>query len=111
MAANSGVNWDVVARLMSSAGQLPNSREGKMVVSVTGLLANAAGALRELAGPLQDGSELAKQEMDERLDSAQPNFHAYGLEQLRGHLAELKLAFETGDAAKVKSFFDLYTFN
>lgn len=109
-AESNGLDLAAIGRVVSSAADVPGSREGTMVVSLPGLLAHAASALREMAAPLERGSELANQEMEERLGEAQPEFYAYGLDQLCEHLAQLKQAFEAGDSAKVKAFFDLYSF-
>ncbi|MBK6616589.1 hypothetical protein [Ottowia sp.] len=100
-----------IAELLAQAGDLPNEREGHMVISATGMIAHAARALREMAVPFDNPSSLDQEEFAERLSNSQPALHAYGLEQLGEHLGKLEVAFRTGDIKTIRSFFDLYVFD
>ncbi|AET95291.1 hypothetical protein BSFA1_80300 (plasmid) [Burkholderia sp. SFA1] len=90
-----------------AASSLPATRKG-MKVSLEGMLRNAAIALRKMAEPADDATEEQLEEHEERCFRMQPQAQAFALEELLGHLGQLRQAVASGDTATVREFFDIY---
>jgi len=104
------MDLNTITKVLTEAASLPPSNKNGMLISLPGVLSHGARALREMAEPLENATEIVAQEFDDRLMEEQPSLHAYGLEELGKHIAMLKEAFRTGDAMTVRQFFDLYVF-
>ncbi|MDR5798991.1 MULTISPECIES: hypothetical protein [Caballeronia] len=90
-----------------AASNLPATRNG-MTVSLEGMLRNAAIALRAMAEAPDGATEEQLEEHEERCFNIQPQAHAFALEELLGHLGQLRAAVESGDTKAVRDFLDIY---
>lgn len=103
------LNMTRLAELLLQADQLPKNENG-MVISACGALTNGARALNEMAeAPDDDDDPLEAHQA--RLGEIQPRMAAFSLETMAKHLGMLRDAVETGDAALVGEFFNLYVFD
>ena len=102
------MNIEQIGAQLISAGTIPPQREGRMVISLSGVISLGARALREMAEPMDLVSEVDREELAARMDNSQPGIHAFSLEELGRHLEMLKVALANGDAKTVRQFFDLY---
>lgn len=90
-----------------AASNLPATRKG-MKVSLEGMLRNAAIALRTMAEPPDGATEEQIDEHEEWCFKMQPQANAFALEELLGHLGQLRAAVESGDTKTVREFLDIY---
>lgn len=100
-----------ISAVIAEASNLPEGNTGGMRISLPGTLSHAHRALIEMSRPFEDAPEHVLQERDDRIAEVQPAFHGHSLECLISHIGLLKQAFETGDAQRVRQFFDLYVFD
>lgn len=97
--------------VLAAAAALPAGNQNGMKISLPGVISHGQRALTEMIVPFEDAPEHIVEQFEARLMELQPGFHAHGLEVLGAHLQLLKKAFEEGDAATVRQFFDLYVFD